>query len=467
MSGDRELGYRSATDLVEAYRRKTLSPVEVTKAVLGRLERLEPKLNAFTHVDPESALAAARESEARWAKGAPKGLVDGVPTTVKDLLLTRGWPTMRGTRLAKRDQDMSEDSPAVARLREHGAVLIGKTTTPEYGWKALGDSPLTGITRNPWSLDHTPGGSSAGAAASLAAGIGALAIGTDGGGSIRIPCAFTGLPGLKATFGRIPAYPPSAMGLLSHVGPMARTVGDVALMLNVLAGTDPRDPYRLPAPAADFRDGIDGGLRGLRIAYSRDLGYAKVDPEVAAAVDRAVAALRETGAAIEAADPGFASPREAFLVLWSAGAARVMAATTAAERALMDPGFAATIERGAKWSAVEYLDADAARTELGQKMGAFHQTYDLLLTPTVAVPALPVGQDLTDAKTERHWIDWTPFSYPFNMTRQPAATVPCGLTKAGLPIGLQIVGRLYEEHLVLRAARAYEATRPAVWPALD
>ncbi len=467
MQGDRDIGYMSATELVAAYRAKTLSPVEVTKAVLGRLERLEPKLNAFTHVDPESALAAARESEARWAKGAPKGLVDGVPTTVKDLLLTRGWPTMRGTRLSKREQDMSEDSPAVARLREHGAVLLGKTTTPEYGWKALGDSPLTGITRNPWNLDHTPGGSSAGAAAALAAGIGALAIGTDGGGSIRIPCAFCGLPGIKATFGRVPAYPPSAMGLVSHVGPMARTVGDTALMLNVLAGTDTRDPYRLPVPDKDFRDGIEGGVRGLRIAYSRDLGYAKVDPEIAAAVDRAVAALRELGAEVEAADPGFASPHEAFMVLWTSGAARAMAATTAAERKLMDPGFAAAVEMGSKWSAIEYLDADAVRTALGQKMSAFHETYDLLVTPTVAVAALPVGQELSDPATERHWIDWTPFSYPFNMTRQPAATVPCGLTKAGLPIGLHIVGRLYEENLVLRAARAYEATRPAAWPTLD
>jgi aspartyl-tRNA(Asn)/glutamyl-tRNA(Gln) amidotransferase subunit A len=467
MSGDRELGYMSATDLVAAYRRKTLSPVEATKAALARLERLEPKLNAFTHVDGESALAAARESEARWAKGAPKGLVDGVPTTVKDLLLTRGWPTMRGTKLSRRDQDMSEDSPAVARLREHGAVLLGKTTTPEYGWKALGDSPLTGITRNPWSLERTPGGSSAGAAAALAAGIGALAIGTDGGGSIRIPCAFCGLAGIKATFGRVPAYPASAMGLLSHVGPMARTVGDTALMLNVLAGTDGRDPYRLPVPDEDFRDGIEGGVRGLRIGYSRDLGYAKVDPEIAAAVDQAAAALRELGATVEAADPGFASPRDAFMVLWTAGAARAMAATTTAERKLMDPGFAAAIETGSKWSAVAYLDADAARTALGQKMGEFHQTYDLLITPTVAVPALPVGQDLSDPATERHWIDWTPFSYPFNMTRQPAATVPCGLTKSGLPIGLHIVGRLYEESLVLRAARAYEATRAAARPALD
>jgi len=467
MSGDREIGQMSASALVEAYRSKRLSPVEAVRAVLARLERLDPKLNAFCLVDAEGALAAARDSEVRWAKGAPKGLLDGVPATVKDLLLTRGWPTLRGSRLTRRDQAWDEDAPVVERLREHGAVLLGKTTTPEYGWKALGDSPLTGITRNPWNMAHTPGGSSAGAAAALAAGIGALAIGTDGGGSIRIPAAFCGIAGIKATFGRVPAYPPSAMGLLSHVGPMARTVADTALMLSVLAGTDSRDPYRLPGGDADYRDGLGGGIKGLRIAASGTLGYARVDPEIAAAFARAVDAFRELGAAVEACDPGFASPRDAFTVLWTAGAARALGGTSAAERSLMDPGLVASIEAGSKLSAIDYLDADAARSVLGQTMGEFHERFDLLLTPTVAVPALPVGADLADPATERYWIDWTPFSYPFNMTRQPAATVPCGVTKAGLPIGLQIVGRLYEESLVLRAARAFEATQPACWPALD
>jgi aspartyl-tRNA(Asn)/glutamyl-tRNA(Gln) amidotransferase subunit A len=467
MSGDRELGFMAATDLLDAYRRKTLSPVEATKAALARLERLEPKLNAFVLVDAEGALAAARESEARWVKGTPKGWVDGVPTTIKDIVLTKGWPTLRGSLLSKRDQPWHEDAPAVARLREHGAVFLGKTTTPEFGWKALGDSPLTGITRNPWNLAHTPGGSSAGAAATLAAGIGALAVGTDGGGSIRIPSAFCGIAGIKATFGRVPAYPASPVGLLSNVGPMARTIEDTALMLTVLAGTDLRDPYRLPWREKDYRDGLGGGVKGLRIAFSRDLGYARVDPDIAAAVEKAAGTFRELGAQVEAKDPGFASPRDAFTVLWTAGAARAMANTSPGDRQLMDPGFAASVETGARLSAVDYLDADATRTALGQTMSDFHATYDLLLTPTVAVPALPVGADLSDPASERYWIDWTPFSYPFNMTRQPAATVPCGLTKSGLPIGLQIVGRLYEESLVLRAARAYEATRAPLHAALD
>jgi aspartyl-tRNA(Asn)/glutamyl-tRNA(Gln) amidotransferase subunit A len=463
-----DLAMMPAHELVKLYKARKASPVEAVRAALARIDAFNPQLNAFQHLDPDGALRAARASEKRWKKGGKRlSDIDGVPITIKDMVLTKGLPTRMGS-LATDDQGpWTVDAPVAQRLREAGTVLLGKTTTPEYGWKALGDSPLTGITRNPWNLAHTPGGSSAGAAATLAAGIGALAIGTDGGGSIRIPAAFCGVTGIKATFGRVPAYPPSAMGLLSNVGPMARNVSDTALMLTVLAGTDRRDPYRLPWRDKDYRDGLADGIKGLRIAVSRDLGYAKVDPEIAAAFDETVARFRELGALVEEAHPGFASPRDAFTVLWTAGAARAMRGVSAADRALMDRGFVASVDAGAKLSAVDYLDADTVRTSLGQTMGAFHERYDLLLTPTVAVPALPVGVDLSDPATERYWIDWTPFSYPFNMTRQPAATVPCGLTKAGLPIGLQIVGPLYAESLVLRAASAYEATRAAQWPALD
>ena len=452
-----ELSYLSAADLVAAYRAKRLSPVEATRAALDRIDRLDGRINAFCLVDADGALAAARESEARWMKGEPLGIVDGVPSTIKDLLLTRGWPTLRGSRLVPKDQEWSEDAPATARLRESGAVLLGKTTMPEFGWKAVGDSPLTGITRNPYDLDRTPGGSSAGAAAALAAGMGALAVGTDAGGSIRIPCSFCGLPGIKATFGRVPAYPPSAMGTLSHVGPMARTVRDVALMLTVLSATDARDPHALPWEAIDYRTDLESGVKGMRIAYSPTLGYAHVDPEVAEAVDRAAKAFAAMGAHVELADPGFASPRDAMNVLWQSGAAKLLSAYSEEQRAvLVDPGLNAAARAGARFSAIDYVAADAVRTQLGLVMSLFHERYELLLTPTVAVPALPVGADLSNPSREEQWIDWTPFSYPFNMTRQPAATVPCGFTKSGLPIGLQIVGRLYDEALVLRAARAYE-----------
>jgi aspartyl-tRNA(Asn)/glutamyl-tRNA(Gln) amidotransferase subunit A len=461
-----DIAYLTATELVALYRAKRLSPVEATEAALQRIEALDGKLNAFCLVDGEGALAAARQSEARWAKGAPQGLLDGVPASIKDILLTRGWPTLRGSKLSSREGKWDEDAPSVARLREHGAVLLGKTTTPEFGWKALGDSPLTGITRNPWSLDHTPGGSSAGAAAALAVGIGALALGTDGGGSVRVPCAFCGLPGLKATFGRVPAWPPSTMGLLANVGPMARSVADNALLLDVIAGADARDPYGLPPPTEKFRDAIGGSIKGVRIAFSATLGYARVDPEIAVAVAAAAQRFAELGAIVEEADPGFAAPREMFLTLWQAGAAKLLGGITPAERALLDPGLAASVEKGARFSAVDYAVADAARFELGHRMSLFHQRYDLLLTPSVAVPALPVGELLTDPTRESEWIDWTPFSYPFNITRQPAMSVPCGLTAKGLPIGLQLVGRLYEEALVLRAAYAFEQEHPFRRPPL-
>jgi aspartyl-tRNA(Asn)/glutamyl-tRNA(Gln) amidotransferase subunit A len=468
MAGEHDIAYASAVLLLDRYREKVLSPVEATRCLLDRLDALQPKLNAFCIVDHDGAMAAARESEERWLRGEPTGRLDGVPVTVKDLLLMRGFPTMRGSRLVDRDQDMSEDAPAVARLRRAGAVILGKTTTPEFGWKALGDSPLTGITRNPWDPSRTPGGSSAGAAAACAAGIGPLHVGSDGAGSIRIPSAFTGIFGLKPSFGRVPAYPPSPMGLLSHVGPMARTVADAALMLTVLSGPDHRDPYALPAESKDYRAELEDGVRGWRIAYSPTLGYATVEPEIAAAVAEASRRFEALGATVEQVEAIFSSPREVLFTLWAAGAAKLLRGFPAAERrSVIDPGLALTAAEGEQISAVDYLDADLARTMLGQQMAAFHQRYDLLLTPMMPIPALPVGQDLNDASTERHWIDWSPFSYPFNLTRQPAASVPCGLTRAGLPIGLQIVGPLYADHRVLRAARAFEATQPQRSPLLS
>jgi len=460
MADQTDVAYASAVELLGLYRAKALSPVEVTRALFDRLDSLEPKINAFCLVDRDGALASARASEARWLRGEQTGALDGVPVTIKDLVLMRGFPTLRGSPLVGRDQDWSEDAPATARLREAGTVILGKTTTPEFGWKALGDSPLTGITRNPWDLSRTPGGSSAGAAAACAAGIGPLHLGSDGAGSIRIPCAFTGIFGLKPSFGRVPAYPLSPMGQLAHIGPMARTVADAALMLTVIAGPDPRDPYALPPQTTVYRDGLEESIRGWRIAFSPTLGYAKVDPEIAAAAAAAARRFEALGAIVEEVDAIFPSPRDALFTLWAAGAAKLLDAYPRDKRALVDPGLIATAAEGEKISAIDYLGADLVRTELGQQMAAFHRNYDLLVTPMMPVPALPVARDLNDPATERHWIDWSPFSYPFNMTRQPAASIPCGLTTAGLPIGVQIVGPLYADDRVLRAARAFEATHP-------
>ncbi|MBV8777483.1 MAG: amidase [Alphaproteobacteria bacterium] len=462
MAGE-DVAYLSAAELTGLYGSGRLSPLEATTALLARLDDLQPKLNAFCVVDRDGAVAAARESERRWRDGTPLSPVDGVPATVKDLMLMRGFPTRRGSYLTG-DAPDTEDSPAVARLKEAGAVILGKTATPEFGWIAVGDSPLTGITRNPWNLDRTPGGSSAGAAAAGAAGIGVLHLGSDGAGSIRIPSCFSGVFGIKPTFGLVPAYPPSPMGLLSHHGPIARSVADAAAMLYAISHPDPRDPYGLPEHQGDLLGGFDGGVRGWRIAYSPNLGYAKVDPEIAECVAAAARQFEVLGARVEEVGKIFDSPRGALLTLWSAGAARIVAGVPAEKLRRCDPGFLAVAEAGAGIGAVEYLGADMERNALGRTMGAFHETYDLLLTPMMPVPALPVGEDLSDPASETHWVDWSPFSYPFNMTRQPAASIPCGLTKDGLPIGLQIVGALHQDAKVARAARAFEATQPVRRP---
>jgi aspartyl-tRNA(Asn)/glutamyl-tRNA(Gln) amidotransferase subunit A len=467
MAGNDDLGYASAVFLIEHYRERSLSPVEVSQALLARLDRLQPQLNAFCIVDRDGALGAARASEQRWRRSEPLGPLDGVPVTIKDLMPMRGFPTLRGSHLVEPDQDWSEDAPAVARLREAGAVILGKTTTPEFGWKALGDSPLTGITRNPWDLSRTSGGSSAGAAAAAASGIAPLHLGSDGAGSIRTPSSFCGIFGLKPSFGRVPAYPPSPLGLLSHHGPMARSVADAALMLNVIGRPDPRDPYALPFEERDWRHGLDGGVEGWHIAFSPDLGYARVDPEIAAAVAAAARQFEALGATVDEVGRIFDSPRDALFTLWASGTAALLRSYADERKGMVDPGLLATAAAGETVGAVDWVNADLVRTALGRTMGAFHRHYDLLLTPTMPVPALPAGQDLNDPETERHWIDWSPFSYPFNMTRQPAASIPCGLTRAGLPIGLQIIGPIYADARVLRAARAFETTQPICRPTLS
>jgi aspartyl-tRNA(Asn)/glutamyl-tRNA(Gln) amidotransferase subunit A len=453
----------SAAALLEAYRKHQLSPVEMTRAVLERIERLNPVLNAFNLVS-DRALDDAKASEARWMAGQPKGLLDGVPVSIKDILLTKGWPTLRGSKTVDARGPWNDDAPATARLREHGAVLLGKTTTPEFGWKGVTDSPLTGITRNPWNPKKTPGGSSGGAAAALAAGMGALAVGTDGGGSIRIPCSFTGLFGLKASFGRVPAWPLSPFGTVAHVGPMTRSVDDAALMLDVLALPDARDWHALPYERRDWRTGLDEGVTDLRIAYSPDLGYAKVDAEVAEIVRKAVSVFSDLGARVEQRNPGFANPDAIFRAHWFSGAAMLVNAIAPEKRKLLDPGLREVAEEGAKISAAELHDAQMKRGALGTHMNLFHRDYDLLVTPTLAVAAFDVGLESPPGK--ERWIDWTPFTFPFNLTQQPAASIPCGLTREGLPVGLHLVGPRYGDALVLRAARAFETARPFGLPDL-
>ena len=457
----------TASELLALYRSRQASPVEATQAVLARIERLNPRLLAFCHVAPEDALAAALASEARWQCGQPCGPLDGVPTSIKDLILAKGWPTLRGSRTVDAAQAWDVDAPATARLREAGAVLLGKTSTPEFGCKGETNSPRTGITRNPWDLSKTPGGSSGGTAAAVAAGLGPLSVGTDGAGSVRIPGSFCGNVGLKPSFGRVPAYPLSPFGSVAHLGPHTMSVRDAALMLNVLAQPDARDWTSLPPDGRDYTVGLEDGIRGWRVAWSPALGYVNnVHAEVAASCAAAVKRLEALGAHVEAVDPGFENPLDITTGLWFVGSWTIWNTLTPEQQAVADPDFAAEAQLGAVLSALDVQRLTMRRGVLGTHMRQFMQRYDLIATPTLAITAfdaLPAG--LTPMSPEA-MLGWTPFSYPFNLTQQPAITVPCGLTQGGLPIGLQIVGPMFGDAAVLRAARAFESLSPVQRPSL-
>ncbi|MEW1641527.1 amidase [Streptomyces sp. NPDC091219] len=456
-----ELTELTAVELLDGYRRGEFGPVEATRATLARAEEIQPVVNAFVRIDAEGALAQAAASAERWRRGEPAGLLDGVPVTVKDILLQRGTPTLRGSRTIAEQGSWDEDAPSVARLREHGAVFIGRTTTPEFGWKGVTDSPLTGVTRNPHDPARTAGGSSGGSAAAVALGAGPLSLGTDGGGSVRIPASFCGIVGLKPTYGRVPLYPASAFGTLSHVGPMARDAADAALLLDVIGVPDARDWSGLDRPPGRYGEGLADGVRGLRIAYSPSLGgQVAVRPAVAAAVRRGVERLAALGAYVEETDPDFSDPVDAFHTLWFSGAARVTQKLSPRQRELLDPGLREICAAGARLSALDYLAAVDARMELGRRMGLFHERYDLLVMPTLPITAFEAGVEVPKGSGYRRWTGWTPFTYPFNLTQQPAVTVPVGSDGDGLPVGMQIVAARHRDELVLRAAHALDGAAP-------
>ncbi|MDT0329849.1 amidase [Nocardiopsis lambiniae] len=455
----------SAERLLADYATGEGSPVTAVDAALARIDRDDPGLNAFCLVLADEARAAARASAERWERGAPVGPLDGVPVAVKDVHLLRGHPTLKGSLTTPSEGPWEEDSPAVARLREAGAIFVGKTTTPELAWKAVTDSPLTGVTRNPWDPATTPGGSSGGSAAAVAAGMVPMATGTDGGGSIRIPASFSGIVGIKPTWGLVPHYPASPFGSLAHTGPMTRTVGDTALMLEVMTGSDHRDWAALAPPGpglGDVRLRTEPGdlIRGTRIALAPTLGGLAVDPEVTAAVLAAADVLSDLGAHVVEADPGLPDARWEFHVLWYAGAAKATERVTGPDRDLLDPGLREIIEEGLAFSAQDYLTAMASRMEMGARMGRFHTEHDLLLTPATPFPAFEAGRECPPELAGERWTAWAGFSHPFNMTQQPAASVPCGFTSAGLPVGLQVVGPRHADARVLAACRALELARP-------
>jgi aspartyl-tRNA(Asn)/glutamyl-tRNA(Gln) amidotransferase subunit A len=452
-----DLHWMTATQLIAAYRTKDVSPVEVAEYLLGRIEALDAGINAMCLIDAETTLAQARASEDRWMNGEPQGLLDGVPVAIKDLVLAKGWPTLRGSKTVDPNQPWEHDAPSVARLREHGAVFIGKTTTPEFGWKGTNDNPLTGVTRNPWNPQKTPGGSSGGTGAALAAGYCPLAIGTDAGGSIRIPASFSGVFGLKPTFGRVAAWPASPFTTLAHAGPMSRTVADSALFLNVISEPDPRDWYQQPLMQVDFTWDLAKGIRGAKIAFSPRLGWVgRVDAQVEETVAAAVKRFAELGAHVVEADPPMGDPSAFFKILYFSGAGFLLADYPEEKLALLDPNLRAIVEESRTMTRKDFQQATADRAAYGAAMKAFMADYDFLVTPTIAVPPFDTPHVTPFDPEGKLWMEWTPFTYPFNLTQQPAASVPCGFTSDGLPIGLQIVGRMGDDARVLQASHALE-----------
>ena len=454
-----DLNWLSATKLSNLFNKISVSPVDVAKACLNQVAKHDGNLNAMSLVDEKLTFRMAEESEQRWKKQKPLSPLDGVPVLIKDILLVKGWPTLRGSKTIERDQDWLHDAPAVARLREAGAVFIGMTTTPEFGWKGVTDSPLTGTTRNPWNTQKTPGGSSGGSATGLAAGYAPLALGTDGGGSIRIPAGFTGTYGLKPSFGRVPAWPLSPFGTVAHIGPMTRKVKDAGLLLNELAKPDARDWHSLPYQKTDYTKGLKRGVKGMVFAYSPKLGFdVEVEPDVAKAVEQAVQALAKAGAKIVEFEPRFKDPAPTFRTLWWLGVRGAFENLTPEKIDLLEPALRDVFQQSKKISVEEIMEATRLRGLLGSQMRQFMEGYDALLTPALPITAFTAGQMQPGEKfTEGKWVNWTPFTYPFNLTQQPAASVPVGLASNGLPVGLQIVGRMFEDHRVLQVSAVVEA----------
>ena len=469
-----------AVTLAKHIRTKKLSPVEVIDAVLARMEKLEPILHAFCTPTPELARKTAKKIEKDIMAGKPVGPLAGVPVGIKDLVCTKGIKTVSGS-WAYADFVPDEDDVVVERLKDAGAVILGKTNVPEFGYSGVGHNPVFPTTRNPWNTDLTPGGSSAGSGAAVASGMGPFAIGSDGGGSVRIPSAHSGLYGMKASMGRVPLYPGvkderypgvSSWESLEHIGPMARTVADAALMLSIIAGPDDRDRHSLPNEEGfDWMKSLNGDLKGLKVAYTLDWGgYAPVDKRVRKIVTDAVKVFeRDLGCKVEEANPGWSNPYEAF---WGMVARETdLRGMRAMEKKLgdkMTPHVRDFLKT--EWTAEQFTDAMVQRKAVNNKMWRFMRKYDLLLTPTLAVPPFEVGiqgPTAIDGK-EVEPFEWLHFTYPLNLTGQPAATAPAGWTDDGLPVGLQIIGRHLGDAMVLRASACFEAARPWKhrWPPL-
>jgi len=452
-----DLGFVPATDLAELIRTKKLSPVEYMQALLARIEAHDPKVNAFACLAPDRAMDAARAAEAKLMSGGRIGRLHGVPVTIKDLAITKDMPTQFGSLIMQGNQP-NEDTPVVPRLKGEGAIILGKTTTSEFGWSGVSHSPLTGITHNPWKFGYNAGASSAGAGAAAAAGFGPLHQGSDGAGSIRMPAHFCGVFGLKPSFGRVPYYPVGTADMTAHMGPLTRTVADSALFLEVMAGPHPLDYTTLEAGPAAYHARLHEGIKGKRAAYSPDLGHARVDPEVADLVREAAHRFNELGAAVEEVPTPWAAPGPDLIrFFWSAHMTRLKPYLDAWQ-SRMDPGLVACIKASDAVSVAAYQAARERKMPYVANIHRWFEDWDFLLTPAVSVAAFPAGKLMPDhwPRHDWEWLSWAEFSYPFNMSWNPAASVPCGFTAEGLPVGLQIVGKPRGDVSVLQLAYRYQ-----------
>lgn len=463
---DEQPAQMTVRELRSSYESGALTPTAVAETVLERVERLNRDLTAFVTVTADEALQSAAVAERALRGGDsgqdPAGALCGIPVSIKDMIATRGIRTTMGSLLLE-DWIPDFDTPTAERLRAAAAPLLGKTTTSEFGWKGDSGNRVVGPARNPWRLDRTAGGSSGGAAAAVAAGLGPVAVGSDGAGSVRIPAAFCGVFGIKPSFGVIPAFPISPVESLSHLGVLATTVADAAAMLDTLAGPDARDRFSLPDLGSGFADSLTEPISELRIAWSPNLGYAAVEPGVAESTAAAAAVFESLGCHLDEVVPGWEDPYPFLDVIWSAANAGRHRGDLAQVRHLIDPGRLAVIESGMRLTGPEVAAANAAKSDFAETVRRFMAGYDLLLTPTLPLTAFAAGADQPAQVAGRstEYLSWTPFTYPFNICGLPAASVPCGLS-GGLPVGLQIVGGWRQDELVLRAAAAFEEAAP--WP---
>jgi aspartyl-tRNA(Asn)/glutamyl-tRNA(Gln) amidotransferase subunit A len=462
-----DLAQKTAAELGRLYRKGKASPVEAMKAVLKRTDKINPVLNAFCRIDATAALAAARASEKRWKKGKPLSLLDGVPVSIKELVRVKGWPSSMGSKLTDKSP-ADADAPAVARLREAGAIVFAQSTSSEYGHKGVTDSPLNGVTRNPWNTERTPGGSSGGAGAAVASGMGPIAIGTDGGGSVRIPSCFNGLVGLKATYGRVPAWPPSLNGDLANTGPMCRTALDCALMMNVIARPDPRDATPLPADDTDYVKRLKHPIKKPRVGFLLRMSDHPIDLEVAALVSKAARQCEKLGWKVEEVANPFPhrDASRAFTTLWLTNAQRLLELHPADRHGEFDPNLLASARAGQRYTMQDLANAHATRRELSVPWNLLFEKYDFLLSPTVAVQPFPVLKNAPEGPGGELNPMWSPYTFTFNMTRHPAASVPVGLSSEGLPVGMQIVAGHYKDASVLAAAAQYTEKHPLKFPIL-